>query len=96
MNIAHKLDYPTAMDLVESPTWQSALRRSNKMFGQRTIHAYNKRPRFELYDLKNDPNEVNNLADQAEHVATLKSMQLQLKEWQTKSGDPWLVKWTYE
>ena len=45
------------------------------------------RPEEELYDLKNDPLELHNLAAAAEHAATLKELRGTLTDWQKQTGD---------
>ena len=45
------------------------------------------RPTEELYDLKNDPDEVNNLADDPAHEETLKHLREQLDAWICETGD---------
>ncbi|MBN1804410.1 MAG: sulfatase-like hydrolase/transferase [Sedimentisphaerales bacterium] len=95
-NIAHGLDYPFASDLWASSTWQAVIGRGEKYYGRRTVEAYIHRPKFELYDLENDPDEVVNLADDPEHKGTLTRLQTRLKEFQKRTNDPWIVKWEYE
>jgi N-sulfoglucosamine sulfohydrolase len=95
-NIAHGLQYPFASDLWASSTWQGVLRRGDKLYGKRAVQAYLKRPRFELYDLENDPHEVVNLADDPGHAGVLKEYQARLKDFQERTGDPWILKWEYE
>ena len=60
------------------------------------MDAYIHRPRFELYDLKTDPNEVENLAERPEHKERVLSFIEKLKEFQERTSDLWLHKWTYE
>ncbi|NLN19379.1 MAG: sulfatase [Firmicutes bacterium] len=95
-NIAWKLDYPFAKDLWQSASWQGALRRQLKDFGARSIKDYIHRPRFELYDLEADPNEINNLADHAEYRQLVREFADKLRVFQEQTKDPWLHKWTYE
>jgi N-sulfoglucosamine sulfohydrolase len=95
-NIAHGLDYPFASDLWESSTWQATLERGEKYYGKRTVEAYLHRPKFELYDLENDPDEIHNLADDPNHKGTLSRLQTKLKAFQKRTNDPWIVKWKYE
>lgn len=95
-NIAHGLDYPFASDLWEASTWQATIRRGDKYYGKRTIDAYLLRPKFELYDLENDPHEVKNLAENPRYVKILGEMKEQLKAFQRRTKDPWIVKWQYE
>ena len=95
-NIAHGLDYPFASDLWEASTWQATLRRGEKYYGKRTVEAYLHRPKFELYDLKNDPDEVRNLAENPRHEKVLAELKARLKAFQKRTKDPWLLKWQYE
>ncbi len=48
------------------------------------------RPEHELYDLKNDPNEVNNLAGNTRYRDTLESLQKRLKDFQKRTSDEYL------
>jgi N-sulfoglucosamine sulfohydrolase len=95
-NIAHGLDYPFASDLWASSTWQATIQAGNKYYGKRTVEAYLHRPKFELYDLENDPHEVENLADDPKHQKVLAELQAKLKAFQKRTKDPWIVKWNYE
>jgi hypothetical protein len=45
------------------------------------------RPKEELYDLIADPFEVNNLAAEPKHAATLAAMRKRLVEWEEKTDD---------
>ena len=47
-------------------------------------------PRFELYDLQNDPYEFHNLAEDPDHKATLKDLQQHLTAWRRQTSDPLL------
>ena len=96
-NIAHGLPYPFASDLWDAPTWQDIYQRGPQtLYGKRTVDAYIHRPRFELYDLQTDPDEIVNLADKPEHAALLAELQGKLKAFQKRTADPWLLKWDYE
>ena len=95
-NIAHKLDYPFASDLWASATWQGVLKRGDKVYGKRSIEDYIHRPKFELYDLENDPYEINNLADDPKHAQVLEELKEKLKAFQRQTKDPWILKWKYE
>ncbi|HUT46056.1 MAG TPA: sulfatase, partial [Sedimentisphaerales bacterium] len=95
-NIAHGLDYPFASDLWAASTWQATLRSGSKYYGKRTVEAYLHRPKFELYDLENDPHEVKNLADDPKHEKMLAELKAELKAFQKRTKDPWLLKWEYE
>jgi N-sulfoglucosamine sulfohydrolase len=95
-NIAWKLDYSFASDLWASISWQGALRDDLTHFGARTVDAYIHRPRFELYDLENDPDEIDNLAERPEYAELVESFCEKLKAFQRDTQDPWLHKWIYE
>ena len=95
-NIAHGLDYPFASDLWASETWQGVLSRGEKFYGKRSVDAYLHRPKFELYDLENDPHEVNNLADDPRCAKVLEELKTKLKAFQERTKDPWILKWKYE
>lgn len=95
-NIAWKLDYSFASDLWASASWQGAMRDGLGNFGARSVDAYVHRPRFELYDLDNDPDEVNNLADDPAHAGRVEAFAAEIRAFQEATGDPWLHKWTYE
>jgi len=95
-NIAWKLDYSFASDLWTSASWQACLRNKSKKFGSRTVEAYIHRPRFELYDLENDPNEIVNLAEKEEYKEMVNMFIEKLKQFQKKTNDPWFHKWIYE
>ena len=95
-NIAYKLDFPFAADLYASRTWQAILKNKKNNYGKRRVDAYIHHPEFELYDLENDPDEVNNLADNPEYSGELNRLQQKLKEFQYTTEDRWLNKWKYE
>lgn len=95
-NIANGLPYPFASDLYASPTWQMVLKTKPPTYGKRATSAYLHRPRFELYDLEADPDELQNLADDSQHAKRFAELQAKLKAWQTQTRDPWDLKWEYE
>jgi N-sulfoglucosamine sulfohydrolase len=66
------------------------------VYGRRSVNAYLRRPRHELYDLVNDPDEIHNLADDPGHAKVLADLQDRLKRWQKRTGDPWIVKYKHE
>ncbi len=95
-NIASGLTYPSALDLIYSPTWISAVKSDTGFIGKRRIDYFLHRPAFELYDLQQDPDEIVNLADDPT-LQTLKQGLLEkLKSFQTTTKDPWIHKWRYE
>ena len=95
-NLAHPLPYPFASDLWESATWQAARASGDSHYGRRLTADFLQRPKYELYDLENDPDEIHNLADDPAHAAVLAEMSAKVKVFQEKTGDPWVVKYTHE
>lgn len=95
-NIAHPLPYPFASDLWRAPTWQEVYQSDKEYYGKRTVIDYIHRPRFELYDLQNDPHEIHNLVESPDHAGLLADLQQELRRFQDATGDPWILKWEYE
>ncbi|MFW6060349.1 MAG: sulfatase-like hydrolase/transferase [Phycisphaeraceae bacterium] len=63
-------------DLADDAPWQ----RHNYL-------SYAQRSEFELYDLKEDPHEFENLADDPDHAETRQRMLALLRSWQQRTGD---------
>jgi N-sulfoglucosamine sulfohydrolase len=96
-NIAHGLPYPFASDLWKASSWQAQfLKGPDAPYGMKTVKEYIHRPRFELYDIENDPHESSNLADSPGSADILLQYQNKLKQYQKEMDDPWIMKWDYE
>ncbi len=95
-NIAHGLGYPFATDLFASSTWQGSINRNLDTYGSRPLHAYLKRPRYELFDMQNDPNESTNLAYHPKYSAIRDQLIEKIKVFQQQTDDPWFMKWEHE
>ncbi len=54
-------------------------------------HAYDKRPREELYDLKADPNQMKNVATDAKYASIRQQLESQLMNELRTTGDPRLI-----
>jgi N-sulfoglucosamine sulfohydrolase len=93
-NVCWKLDFPFAMDLYASLSFEgmrnSGTSEKPAMIGPRTLESYICRPPEELYDLENDPQEICNLAQKPEFKASLEKMRDALERWQLETGDLWL------
>lgn len=50
--------------------------------------SYPKADRDQLFDLKNDPDEMNDLSQSSEYIKTKKDLALTLLDWQLSVGDP--------
>ena len=46
--------------------------------------------------MEKDPNELKNLADSAAHAKVLAEMRKKVRDWQTKTADPWVIKYQHE
>ena len=95
-NIAWRLEYPFASDLWASSTWQSIYKNDIEYFGPKKVKDFLFRPEFELYDLELDKNELNNLAYKTEFHNVLESMKTKMKDFQTKTQDPWKIMWNHD
>lgn len=54
------------------------------------MKTYYKRPEWELYDVKSDPLELNNLFGKTSMQPIFKQLKQRLEEWQKNTNDPWL------
>jgi N-sulfoglucosamine sulfohydrolase len=95
-NIAHPLTYTFASDLWRSTTWQSVVAEQDGVLGGRSVEAYLHHPRFELFDLEQDPEELNNLAEDPEYAPMVEQFCDKIRKFQEETGDPWIHKWEYE
>ncbi len=57
---------------------------------RKTYQAMARPPRFELYDLREDPFEFSNLADDPAHAGSLRELQRELDQWRKQTKDPLL------
>jgi N-sulfoglucosamine sulfohydrolase len=96
VNYAHQLEFPHAVDLWESDTWQGVLKRRDMSIGERPIETFLHRPKEELYDLTTDPHELKNVAEDPSKMKILNELRTRLYEWQKRTSDPWLIKGKHE
>ena len=95
-NIAHPLEYPTGWHVWEGSVNAAIRNRNIKYLGKRKTKAYKHRPQFELYDLKKDPLEINNVADKKAYQETLEALKTKLFAFQKSTNDPWAIKLKHE
>lgn len=67
------------------PTWVEAANRDE--FAKKTTQRYQWRPHEELYDIENDPFELNNLAEDKKFQSIKKDLRLRLIRWMDEQGD---------
>jgi N-sulfoglucosamine sulfohydrolase len=89
VNLEPNLSVPIASDVALSPSWKAITSTPDARLGKRTLAAFRRRPAEELYDLKADPDEVVNLADDPAHLTVLANLRTQLDAWRTATHDPW-------
>ena len=96
-NVAHDLPFPFATDLWAASTWQQAYRQGrDARYGVRSVEDYIHRPEFELYDMRADPWESENLAYLPEYAEVLAAYRDMLWDFEVRTSDPWLLKQEYE
>ena len=95
-NIANNLTYPSSLDLYNSYTWQWLLTHHISTLGKRPIEKYLHRPKFELYDIEKDSDELHNLAQDPTYKKELGRMKAKIKAFQQNTHDPWVSKWDFE
>lgn len=91
-NLNYLMPYPIALDVFYSPTFQDILNRTHHeepLPWYKTLKQYYYRDQWELYDLKQDPEELHNVAEEKDYREILKELQKKLKDWQIETYDPW-------
>ncbi|XP_017145033.1 N-sulphoglucosamine sulphohydrolase [Drosophila miranda] len=91
-NLNYWADFPIDQDFYTSPTFQQILNATiNKqpLPWYRSLLQYYQRPEWELYDIKVDALERNNLVDKPKYSGILKQLRQQLYQWQVDTKDPW-------
>nr|XP_012141558.1 PREDICTED: N-sulphoglucosamine sulphohydrolase isoform X2 [Megachile rotundata] len=92
-NINYKMPFPIDQDFYVSPTFQDLLNRTRQkepLKWYKTLETYYERPEWELYDLKYDPEERNNIVFKPTAKQTFIDLQERLFNWQKVTNDPWL------
>ena len=91
LNLAHPLDYPIAGDVAGSPSWRAIVADPSIRLGKRTQASYLKRPAEELYDLRRDPNELTNVANDPDYASVRAQLAERLRARRAATRDPWLA-----
>lgn len=66
-------------------SWESKAQTDD--FARKQVEHYQHRPQEELYDVKNDPYEMNNLAQDKKYARTKKQLKNELFKWMESQGD---------
>jgi N-sulfoglucosamine sulfohydrolase len=92
LNLHPEFKYTTHIDAAQDRdgvkywrTWEAA-GQTNAAAG-RIVERYHARPKEELYDLRSDPLEQENLAVQNAHAARLKQCREEVEQWMALQGD---------
>lgn len=91
-NLNYDLKFPIDQDFYVSLTFQDILNRtiSNTILPwYKNLRTYYNRPEFELYDMKKDFVEMQNLAYQKDFAKIRKKLEDTLWNWQVDTNDPW-------
>ncbi|XP_044733287.1 N-sulphoglucosamine sulphohydrolase [Chrysoperla carnea] len=92
-NINYKMPFPIDQDFYLSPTFQDILNRTRShqdIYWYKTLNSYYYRDEWELYDLKYDPEELNNVVGKQQYQEILKDLKMKLLNWQKLTKDPWI------
>lgn len=92
-NLNYQAGFPIDQDFYMSPTFLDLLNntRSNQnTYWFKTLKDYYYRPEWELFDLKLDPEETNNVADKPSMKKIMADLSARLQRWQKDTTDPWL------
>lgn len=82
--------YAQYIDYMEKMPTMQEMRRLNKsgeLQGPQTIFFMAEKPPEELYDTKQDPHEIRNLAGSAEHAPVLEGLRKVMDDWMQATGD---------
>jgi uncharacterized sulfatase len=87
LNLNHESKFTNAC--TKSPMFQSmiAKAKSGDATAKRLVHAYHHRPAVELFDMKNDPLEMANLAGQSDTQKIEMRLRQKLAAWMKSQGD---------
>ncbi|KAJ8953938.1 hypothetical protein NQ318_019178 [Aromia moschata] len=92
-NINFYSPFPIDQDFYLSPTFQDILNRTKShenLNWFKTLKQYYDRPEWELYDIKHDPEELNNIVKKNSSMEIFQELKKRLNEWQKATNDPWL------
>ncbi|XP_068632079.1 N-sulphoglucosamine sulphohydrolase [Battus philenor] len=91
-NLNYAMPFPIDQDLYVSPTFQDILNRTRgkqPLPWYKTLKQYYYRPQWELYDLRRDPEQLNNLHGKPSLAGVEATLSARLSRWQHDTRDPW-------
>ncbi|KAJ9590145.1 hypothetical protein L9F63_016730 [Diploptera punctata] len=92
-NLNFKMPFPIDQDFYISPSFQDIVNRTRAkqpLHWYKTLERYYYRDEWELYDLKHDADELNNVANNVNYKEVLMDLKKLLHDWQVATEDPWL------
>ena len=88
MNLTPEVPFQCVSTTDQNALWVSWKEKAVKDdFAKRQVHNYQYRPAEELYDIVNDPYQLNNLADDAKYASQKAELRKKLLEWMEWQGD---------
>ena len=92
-NLNFKMPFVIDQDFYVSPSYQDLLNRTKQ--GQptnwfKTLEDYYYRSEWELFDLLQDPMEINNVSDDPAYKKSFVELKKRLLDWQKATNDPWI------
>ncbi|XP_046662156.1 LOW QUALITY PROTEIN: N-sulphoglucosamine sulphohydrolase [Homalodisca vitripennis] len=92
-NLNYLMPFPIDQDFYLSPSFQDLLNRTQReriTAWYRSLKEYYYRPQWELFNIKADPEEVENLAYNVTFKDVVESLRRRLDSWRQDTQDPWL------
>jgi N-sulfoglucosamine sulfohydrolase len=86
-----ELQMPLPSDLFASAAWQGIRARGDRRMGVRLTASVLHHLREELYDIRQDPYETNNLANDPAHAGRLQEMREKVRDFRRRTKDPWFI-----
>ncbi len=87
-NVNHENEFSNLVTGGYGPfeSWELKAEEGNP-FAQKRVQMYKNRPEFELYDLRKDPFELHNVADDPAYDSVRQSLKKKLDHWMDQQGD---------
>lgn len=92
-NMFFPIPYPIAEDIFTSPTFTEMMNRAaggKPLQWFKSLKQYYYRSQWELYDIRVDPRELQNLVNSSDHQIIFNSLKANLLQWQNVTSDPWI------
>jgi len=88
MNLTPEATFKNVVTTDDDEVWRSWLEKAeNDAFAAQQVARYRRRPAEELYDIVNDPFQMNNLIGDPRYAKAVKKMRAKLLAWMRQQGD---------